>query len=84
MRLPAVGRHSKVVCCLITMAQRRQVVFPAGLPEKGSLKMIVQISVLPRKKLSPSFNMAVCVNTLSQADEQCQSSGSVLSSTCRV
>lgn len=71
---PAVGRRSKVVCHLITMAHGRQVVFPAGLSEKDYLKAIVWISVLPRKMLSPSFNVPGFVNTPSQAAKRCQSS----------
>lgn len=38
---PVARRRSETVCHLITMAQRRQVVFPAGLSEKDCLKMIV-------------------------------------------
>lgn len=38
---PVARRHSKIVCHLITMSWRRQVVFPAGLSEKNHLKMIV-------------------------------------------
>lgn len=71
---PAARRRSKTICPPIAMAQRRQVVFPAGLSEKDCLKMIVEISALPRKMLSPSFNVSGFVNTLSQAGERCQSS----------